>query len=50
MQAKIDVQLEKERGEEWRKQNASQQFILRPLLDIHLYSHLLYEAQPDDQP
>ncbi|MEI9920324.1 MAG: ABC transporter permease [Bacteroidota bacterium] len=49
LQAKIDAQLEKERGEEWRKANASQQFILRPLLDIHLNSHLLYEAEPKDQ-
>jgi putative ABC transport system permease protein len=49
LQAKIDAQLQKERGEEWRKENASQEFILRPLLDIHLKSHLLYEAQPDDQ-
>jgi putative ABC transport system permease protein len=49
LQAKIDAQLEKERGEEWKKANARQEFILRPLLDIHLYSHLLYEAQPDDQ-
>jgi putative ABC transport system permease protein len=49
LQAKIDAQLEKELGESWKEDNARYEFILRPLLDIHLHSHLLYEPQPDDQ-
>jgi putative ABC transport system permease protein len=49
LQAKIDAALERERGEAWKKSSASQEFILRPLLDIHLESKLLYEAEPDEQ-
>lgn len=49
LQTKIDNLLEKERGEEWKKASAHQEFILRPLLDIHLESKLLYEAEPDEQ-
>lgn len=49
LQSKIDAQLEKERGEEWKSGNDRQEFILRPLLDIHLKSKLLYESEPDQQ-
>jgi putative ABC transport system permease protein len=49
LQAKIDNLIEKERGEEWKKASARQEFILRPLLDIHLESKLLYESEPDQQ-
>jgi len=49
LQAKIDEAVEKDRGEEWAKSSGRQEFILRPLLDIHLESKLLYEAEPDDQ-
>ncbi|HRG80303.1 MAG TPA: ABC transporter permease, partial [Cyclobacteriaceae bacterium] len=40
LQAKWDEWLLKNRGEEWKKRNAKQEFILEPLLDIHLYSNL----------
>ncbi len=46
LQAKWDEYLLKERGEDWRKTNRKQEFILRPLTDIHLYSNLLYETSP----
>ena len=49
LQNKIDNLLEKVRGEEWKRASAKQEFILRPLLDIHLRSNLLYEAEPDEQ-
>ncbi len=49
LQSKWDAFLQKTRGEDWANDNARQEFILRPLTDIHLYSHLLYEAQPADQ-
>ena len=48
-QAKIDNQLFKERNEAWTKSDSRQEFILRPLLDVHLHSDLLYEAEPDNQ-
>jgi putative ABC transport system permease protein len=49
LQVKIDGVLGKERGEEWAKRSSKQEFILRPLLDIHLQSKLLYESEPDEQ-
>ncbi|HEY0741348.1 MAG TPA: ABC transporter permease [Chryseosolibacter sp.] len=48
LQAKWDAYLAKTRAEEWNKQNRKQEFILRPLTDIHLYSNLLYETSPQD--
>lgn len=48
-QSKLNAQLEKERGEIWRQASARQEFILRPLLDIHLNSKLLYELEPQNQ-
>ncbi len=49
LQAKWDDLLTKLRKEDWEKDDERQEFILRPLTDIHLYSHLLYEAQPAQQ-
>ena len=49
LQQKIDAALEKERGQLWRDRDSKQEFILRPLLDIHLNSHLLYEAEPEER-
>jgi putative ABC transport system permease protein len=49
LQAKWDHFIEKERGESWRKYNSRQEFILQPLLDIHLYSNLLQESQPEER-
>ncbi len=49
LQAKWDLYLEEERGENWEKYNYSQEFILRPLRNIHLYSNLLQESEPDEQ-
>ena len=39
--------MKREKGDQWK--DASQEFILRPLRDIHLYSNLLYEIHPDEQ-
>jgi putative ABC transport system permease protein len=49
LQTKWDAYLEKTRGEEWKKYNRFQEFILQPLLDIHLYANLLQESQPDER-
>ncbi|MEM9297298.1 MAG: ABC transporter permease [Bacteroidota bacterium] len=49
LQTKWDNYLAKEREESWTKYNYSQEFILRPLLDIHLYSDLLQESEPNEQ-
>ncbi len=49
LQAKWDDYVKKARGEDWTKNNYSQQFILQPMLDIHLYANLLQESQPDER-
>lgn len=49
LQAKIDNLLFKERSEVWQKNDSRHEFILRPMLDIHLNSKLLYEAEPENQ-
>ncbi len=49
LQAKWDEWLLKDRGEEWKKRNSKQEFILQPILNIHLYSNLLQESQPEDR-
>lgn len=49
LQSKWDAFLEKERGEDWKKYNRKQEFILQPILDIHLYANLLQESQPDER-
>ncbi|HZB12434.1 MAG TPA: ABC transporter permease, partial [Chryseolinea sp.] len=46
LQKKWDEYLLSARGEEWTKNNRKQEFILRPLTGIHLYSNLLYETSP----
>jgi putative ABC transport system permease protein len=48
-QAKWDNYLKKTRGEEWKKTNRSEEFILQPLLGIHLYANLLQESEPDER-
>jgi putative ABC transport system permease protein len=48
LQAKWDEFLVKTRKEEWDKYNRKQEFILRPLTDIHLRSKLLYETSPQE--
>ena len=49
LQAKWDEWLLNNRGEVWKKRNVKQEFILEPLLDIHLYSNLLQESQPEER-
>jgi putative ABC transport system permease protein len=49
LQAKWDAYLRKERSETWKKTNSREEFILQPLLDIHLYSNLLQESQPEER-
>lgn len=49
LQAKWDEWLLKDRGEEWKKRNSKQEFILQPLLDIHLRANLLQESQPEER-
>ncbi|MEJ0055264.1 MAG: ABC transporter permease [Bacteroidota bacterium] len=48
LQKKWDAFVVKTRKEAWDA-NSKQEFILRPLNDIHLNSHLLYESQPSEQ-
>jgi putative ABC transport system permease protein len=48
LQAKWDTWLANERKADWDKSGTKQEFILRPLTDIHLYSNLLYETSPQD--
>lgn len=47
-QSKVDAYVEKVLKEHWDKTNSRQEFILRPLTDIHLYSNLLYETSPGE--
>lgn len=49
LQAKWDQFLIKDRGEDWKKSDRRQEFILQPLLGIHLYANLLQESQPDER-
>jgi len=49
LQAKWDAWLAKDRAEEWKKYSSTQEFILQPLLDIHLGAVLLQESQPDER-
>jgi putative ABC transport system permease protein len=48
LQSKWDNYLSTTRKVDWEKYNSRQEFILRPLNDIHLYSNLLYETSPED--
>ncbi len=49
LQSKWDSYLKSVRKEEWEKYGFRQEFILQPLTNIHLYSRLLQESQPDEQ-
>lgn len=49
LQAKWDDWLAKDRESEWKKYGGKQEFILQPLLDIHLGKELLQESQPDER-
>lgn len=48
-QTKWDQWLKQNRGEEWEKYNFREEFLLQPLTDIHLYSNLLQESEPEEQ-
>jgi putative ABC transport system permease protein len=47
-QNKFQKWLENEKREEWESRNSRQEFILQPLTDIHLYSDLLQESEPEE--
>ena len=47
LQNKWNRFLKREKGDKWK--SSSQEFILKPLLEIHLRSHLLYEVHPEEQ-
>ncbi|MBS1543715.1 MAG: ABC transporter permease [Bacteroidetes bacterium] len=49
LQAKWNDWLAKDRESEWKKYGGKQEFILQPLLDIHLGKELLQESQPDER-
>jgi putative ABC transport system permease protein len=49
LQSKWNDYLKKVREEEWKKYNHFQEFILQPLLDIHLGAVLLQESEPDER-
>lgn len=48
LQGKWDSYLAEVRKEDWESRNSKQEFILRPLTDIHLTSNLLYETSPKE--
>jgi putative ABC transport system permease protein len=48
LQEKWDNYLADVRKEAWESNNSKQEFILRPLIDIHLSSNLLYETSPGE--
>jgi len=49
LQAKWNDYLEEVRGESWENGNYRQEFILQPLLDIHLGVNLLQESEPQEK-
>jgi len=49
LQTRWDDYVEEVRGESWEKHDSYQEFILQPMLDIHLYSNLLQESLPEEQ-
>ena len=49
LQSRWDNYLEKTRGEDWKKTSRKQEFILQPMLGIHLYANLLQESQPEEK-
>ncbi len=48
LQSRWNAYLTKTRGEDWQKTNRKQEFILQPILGIHLYANLLQESQPEE--
>lgn len=48
LQAKWDKFVAETRKDAWKQRNQKQEFILRPLTDIHLQSKLLYETSPEE--
>ncbi len=48
LQSKWNDFLYATRGEDWEKYNRKQEFILQPILDIHLYANLLQESLPEE--
>lgn len=49
LQAKWDAWLAQTRVEDWKRYNGKQEFILQPLLDIHLGAVLLQESEPAER-
>ncbi|HTF17562.1 MAG TPA: ABC transporter permease [Chryseolinea sp.] len=49
LQAKWDKWLVVNKDEEWKKTNSRKEFILQPLLDIHLGKVLLQESEPGER-
>lgn len=49
LQAKWDNYVYKTRHESWEKRNVRQAFVLQPMTDIHLYSNLLQESEPEER-
>jgi putative ABC transport system permease protein len=47
--ARFNRWIENARGEEWHRTGYRQEIGLQPLEDIHLYSNLAYEVEPDSQ-
>lgn len=45
---KFQKWLEENRGEEWKNRNVRQEFLLQPIEEIHLYSDLLQESEPQE--
>jgi putative ABC transport system permease protein len=45
---KFDTHLHKIRGENFNERNFRQEFLLQPLTDIHLYSDLYQESEPEE--
>ena len=49
LQSKWNTWLANDRAKDWEKYNSKQEFILQPLLDIHLGPVLLQESQPEER-
>jgi putative ABC transport system permease protein len=49
LQSKWNEWLAKERAEDWQRFSGKQEFVLQPLLDIHLGKVLLQESQPEER-
>jgi putative ABC transport system permease protein len=49
LEEKFNERLATERGKDWEKNHYRQEFVLQPLEDIHLFSNLAEEVEPDEQ-